>query len=484
MKKLKLLPSILMLVLCVGVLAVGIYAVKPTKNQISGTITIGASNADVTMTVYKGSTTGTVLGSAVARAGTNLNIGALNFSMENVNTLDNVQDIVLVIVFTTSSNDNLVIETQNTESFDGIAQDDTVVNNMVTSTKNHTAGLTDSSTSLPAFNKENPYTITCTLSLNQLTTVELQTQFKTNFNIYKASEYSVYTTQEKDGTTYYTFGSFPQSELTQQLTLTDTHTNYMAYDDATGGVKYNDIYQDQNGNRYVKVDNVWEIVDNQYLQTENTKYYKIEPLTWRELTTSDGTATLMCENIVEQVAFQNEYYYDEGKEYHTERSRYYVKGQDGKPMLNTDTIEDTTDYVYANNYKWSDLRQYLNHTFYKSAFNSLEMTLIQKDTVNNGAETTESTTNPYACPNTTDHVFALSYQELISAGYNFATDESFTTTRMLASTAYSTATGTDTYSLEFYSMIAETYECSVVELFELICEVHLYLQFPLQNINQ
>ena len=82
------------------------------------------------------------------------------------------------------------------------------------------------------------------------------------------------------------------------------------------------------------------------------------------------------------------------------------------------------------------------------------MTLIQKDTVNNGAETTNITTNPYACPNTPDHVFALSYQELISDGYNFPTNTNETTTRMLANTAYSTATGTSTWSLE--SLLAET----------------------------
>ena len=44
MKRLKFLPAVLMLVLCVGILAIGIYAITPTKNTIDGTITVNPSN--------------------------------------------------------------------------------------------------------------------------------------------------------------------------------------------------------------------------------------------------------------------------------------------------------------------------------------------------------------------------------------------------------------------------------------------------------
>ena len=59
MKRLKFLPTILMLVLCVGVLAIGIYAITPSKNTIDGTITIGASPAEVQIDCYVGDSTGT-----------------------------------------------------------------------------------------------------------------------------------------------------------------------------------------------------------------------------------------------------------------------------------------------------------------------------------------------------------------------------------------------------------------------------------------
>ena len=77
MKKLKFLPSILMLVLCVGVLAVGIYAIKPSTNLVTGTITINASNAPVEIQmIVTGAKGGTVTYDPVTvRGGTTFSMG-------------------------------------------------------------------------------------------------------------------------------------------------------------------------------------------------------------------------------------------------------------------------------------------------------------------------------------------------------------------------------------------------------------------------
>ena len=40
MKKLKLLPSIIMLALCAGVFAMGVYAFNPSINNVAGTVTV------------------------------------------------------------------------------------------------------------------------------------------------------------------------------------------------------------------------------------------------------------------------------------------------------------------------------------------------------------------------------------------------------------------------------------------------------------
>ena len=92
MKKLKLLPTILMLVLCVGVLAVGVFAITPTKNTISGTITVNASNPEVKISAYKYGADGNMLETpfipeTAVRSGINLNLGSdLAFDISGVNT--------------------------------------------------------------------------------------------------------------------------------------------------------------------------------------------------------------------------------------------------------------------------------------------------------------------------------------------------------------------------------------------------------------
>ena len=52
MKKVKLIPSLIMLVLCIGVLAVGVFALSPISNSIAGTISISAGKASLAITGY------------------------------------------------------------------------------------------------------------------------------------------------------------------------------------------------------------------------------------------------------------------------------------------------------------------------------------------------------------------------------------------------------------------------------------------------
>ena len=52
MKRFRLLPNILMLVLCIGVLAVGIYAAAPMANNVTGTISVKSSGAEVTIEAW------------------------------------------------------------------------------------------------------------------------------------------------------------------------------------------------------------------------------------------------------------------------------------------------------------------------------------------------------------------------------------------------------------------------------------------------
>ncbi len=52
MKKFKLLPSMLMLFLCIGVLVVGIYAISPATNEITGQISVKSAGPSITINAY------------------------------------------------------------------------------------------------------------------------------------------------------------------------------------------------------------------------------------------------------------------------------------------------------------------------------------------------------------------------------------------------------------------------------------------------
>ena len=117
MKKLKILPSILMLVLCVGVLAVGVFAITPTKNQIMGSITINAINPGMEITPYKltldkdgNETAREELGEnlpIISRAGIDIPLGNLSFNTENANVASDVADIVIAFSVKNTSSEAL-----------------------------------------------------------------------------------------------------------------------------------------------------------------------------------------------------------------------------------------------------------------------------------------------------------------------------------------------------------------------------------------
>ena len=112
MKKFKIVPSLILLALCVAVLGIGIYAASPASNQITGTVTVTAANVSVTIEAYSGSTaTGDPIASITTRTGDELKLGSLEFvrkasayaeetgsnrdSLEYADKLSEVEDIVI-----------------------------------------------------------------------------------------------------------------------------------------------------------------------------------------------------------------------------------------------------------------------------------------------------------------------------------------------------------------------------------------------------
>ena len=205
------------------------------------------------------------------------------------------------------------------------------------------------------------------------------------------------------GGTYKKFGDWPQTIMDGDVTVGSETL-------VRGGFTY---HVGSDGNYYVK---------------HNTSYYKVEPIVWRVLTNNylvpseDGTkiesgnALLLAEKIL------------------IGGIPYYVDSSNR-------TIGSAT--VYANNYKYSTIRAWLNGLdvvksdsendstykdkgFLQTAFTpDAQKNIIAETTVDNSAASTTDAgqkltqATKYACDDTKDKIFLLSEQEATTKEYGF-----------------------------------------------------------------
>ena len=198
----------------------------------------------------------------------------------------------------------------------------------------------------------------------------------------------------KVGSTY-TFGSYPQTEVTPTLgsklnALSGSWTSYnygtvnghdcMQYKDVTyNGAKYRGVTITENrpiGGSYSNTQR-----DNGYIKG-TVYWFKWEPLQWRVLDPSTGF--ILCESIIDSQPFQSN--------------------------LNSD---------YAN----SNIRTWLNQTFLNTAFSSTEKAAIQTTTLDN----TSALSSEYDASTTNDKIFLLSYAEATNSAYGFRSEDFYTT---------------------------------------------------------
>lgn len=116
---------------------------------------------------------------------------------------------------------------------------------------------------------------------------------------------------------------------------------------------------------------------------KGSNFYKAEKISWMVLEQNEDQVMVISKYILDCHRF-NEYY----------------KG----------TNEEG---YYANNYAHSEIREWLNNQFLMAAFHDdSRIKMIKKMLVDNSASTTDSSSNEYACENTEDYIFLLSYQDL------------------------------------------------------------------------
>ena len=246
---------------------------------------------------------------------------------------------------------------------------------------------------------------------------------------------TLYVRCDEDGTLnengdYILFGEYPQTKVTD-TTLSEAlsamassdgwisykyyiegsnTTDFMWYQDVTYGTEryrgvyftsYRPYHTDSSGS------NTYQDNNGYTLNTAATAYwFKWEPLMWTILTESNGEALLLCNSIIDSMEYYNN---------------------------STSNRTENGETVYPNNYAESNIRAWLNSTFYETAFNELQQAIILQTEVDNSAKSTNpygdetywnSGVNDYACENTYDKIFLLSEEEVTNPNYGFSSSYS------------------------------------------------------------
>ena len=196
-----------------------------------------------------------------------------------------------------------------------------------------------------------------------------------------------------DGYVY--FGEYPQTIKADSVSITST-TNEKGYFLGSDGAWYAGV-------NAMPYESGYTFSNNVSVTSGTTYYFKVEPIKWQVLSTDGVTAKVVCASIIAN------HRYDDA----------------------------------SNNYAQSEIRAWLNNKFYNQAFTSLQQELIVTTLVDNSAESTGYDPNQYACDDTNDKIYLLSYAEAYAMD---STTTVFSEVRERITSDYSRATGALMYT--------------------------------------
>ena len=219
-----------------------------------------------------------------------------------------------------------------------------------------------------------------------------------------------------------TFGSYPQTDVTSEIGTeltaaapsTDDWISYNYYynGEQSDYMKYYDL--SYNGSRYRGVyftkyrPYYWDLTstgnqsENGY-STNNVYWFRYDPITWRILDPSTGY--VICENIIDSQAFNNEYYTNGTKDAYGYTAYY----------------NDKTYTHFANNWEYLTIRTWLNESFFVTAFSASERSQIPYTKLTTPAYSTSR--SAYDVGETVDYVFLPSYQDILNSSYGFSSGD-------------------------------------------------------------
>ena len=226
-------------------------------------------------------------------------------------------------------------------------------------------------------------------------------------------------------------GTIPEYTI---YTVLEKPENWLYYEDTTyiwyidviySGTKYRGFYMKEfrpaiNGSLGYPI-----IRDNHYTNHQ-VYWFKVEPIKWRILTTSNNSAYLMSDVALDAFWLEPNIY----PGFYNDEYGVFRKDQNGN-----------MDGTYANNWEYCFLRRWLNENFYNEVFNDLQKEIIKTTRLDNSArscnpdeyptyypDTYNSQNAPgenkYAaqCKDTEDKIFLLSLRDITTTAYGFNKD--------------------------------------------------------------
>ena len=207
----------------------------------------------------------------------------------------------------------------------------------------------------------------------------------------------------EDSKNWTSYGYYIEGEVVDYMWYID-----LAYNEGKYRGVYFTSYRPDETHRLSKAANSQQD-DNGY-NVSTVYWFKYEPIKWRILSEANGEALILCETIIDSREYCN---FDEETQ---QTVKYSHNGGNG----------------YANNYALSDIRAWLNDTFYNTAFSALQKEYIKLTTVKNDLTSANPNSYPnfetsdkymsFLCEDTEDHIFLLSFQEAMNDAYGFNPD--------------------------------------------------------------
>ena len=244
----------------------------------------------------------------------------------------------------------------------------------------------------------------------EITPVEKNTTYTATFTKDTIVDESEYKPVISEDNKYIYYGLYPQSHVSD-LDLINS-LNEIAPNEKTGWCLFNEDY-------YVKKaatvynNESYTFDDGTNIANGEEYWFKCEPIKW---------------NILKNVNNEYEVLSDKLLDSHNYYDNYQDRTINGK-------------LVYANNYKESSVRDFLNDEFYNVAF-AFNNSSIKVADVDNSGDTFGNSDSIYSEGNTEDKVYLLSYKDYLNSEYGFDTNPTnVSTTRECKTTDYARATG-------------------------------------------